>query len=100
MKCWRCGEEVDAPEGRLSFRAVCDHCGVWLHCCRNCRHYRPGLPNDCAIPDTEYIADREASNFCEDFAALGAGPPPRRPSAEDVAKRLFRDDHGEGREGI
>lgn len=28
----------------------------------------PGKPNDCLVPGTEFIADREAMNFCEEFA--------------------------------
>jgi|GEM_PF-5808468 len=35
------------------------------------KNYCPGKPNDRLVPGTEYIADREANNFCEDFSALG-----------------------------
>lgn len=100
MNCWKCGQElteltpVHSFRGSISkvpFRATCDHCQAWLHCCRNCVHYKPGHPNDCEVPDTEYISDREAGNLCEDFLILGkkAGP---SVSAKDVAKRLFGDE--------
>ncbi|HSX10372.1 MAG TPA: hypothetical protein VLF94_01460 [Chlamydiales bacterium] len=52
---------------KVTFRMVCPHCGIDLHTCTNCRYYMPGKPNDCAVPGTEFIRDREAANFCEDF---------------------------------
>lgn len=89
MKCWKCGIDLpNPPEGKLPFRATCDKCISWLHCCKNCRNYKPGLPNDCAVPGTEYIADREASNFCEEFQLLGA-PPAKTKDPKDVARKLF-----------
>lgn len=94
IKCWHCGTAVeDPPGGKLPFRAICEACSSWLHCCRNCKNYKPGLPNDCAIPGTEQIADREACNFCDEFQLLGAGPT-RTADSSDVARRLFGDsDH-------
>ncbi|SCA64149.1 Uncharacterized protein SCG7086_CG_00070 [Chlamydiales bacterium SCGC AG-110-P3] len=86
--CWKCGVEIKLPDGKVSFRAICDSCSSWLHCCRGCRNYQPGLPNDCRIPDTDPIADREAANFCEEFVLLGQGPT-KSASAIDVAKKLF-----------
>ncbi len=87
--CWSCGKELEElPSGILPFRATCDHCMAWLHCCRNCEHYKPGLPNDCAIPGTDYIADREAVNFCEEFTLLGKAPP-KKAQPKDVSKQLF-----------
>lgn len=52
---------------KIAFRAVCPHCGVDLHTCTNCRYYAPGKPNDCIVPGTDPIRDREASNLCEEF---------------------------------
>lgn len=92
MKCWHCGAETSDPfAGKISFRATCDACGAALHCCRNCVFYRPGLPNDCAVPDTDYIADRTASNFCEDFKLLGKGPV-STVDPNEASKRLFGED--------
>lgn len=90
MKCWSCHSELpELSDKKLSFRAVCDKCHAWLHCCRNCRHYKPGLPNHCAIPGTEYVADREASNFCEEFLVLGCAHP-KTADPKEAAKKLFR----------
>jgi len=91
MECWKCGKALNLPEGKLSFRATCDHCHAWLHACCNCRHYRLGLPNNCAIPGTEYVADREGANFCEEFSLLGKAAE-QGEGPDQVAKRLFGDD--------
>jgi len=92
MKCWKCGATLDDPvNGKLSFRETCDRCHSWLHCCKNCQNYMPGKPNDCAIPGTEFIKDREAMNFCEEFKLLGSGPV-KTSDPKDVFKRLFGDD--------
>lgn len=93
MKCWKCGAEQQdtpgsTPGAKLSFRETCIKCHSWLHCCKNCKNYKPGRPNDCAIPGTELIADREASNFCEDFQLLGQAPSPKK-DPKEIEKRLF-----------
>ncbi len=91
MKCWKCGaEQPDITYGKLSFRALCDKCSAWLHCCKNCKNYRPGLPNDCFIHGTEQIADREASNFCEEFKLSGQGPELTGDSNK-AEQKLFKD---------
>ncbi|MFQ5728941.1 MAG: hypothetical protein ACE5GN_01090 [Waddliaceae bacterium] len=91
MKCWKCGTALEPPSGgKLPFRAICDTCSMWLHCCKNCKNYKPGLPNDCAVPNTEYIADREACNFCEEFELLGVGPK-QTANPDDVSRHLFGD---------
>lgn len=94
MKCWNCGTPLDEPPNqKLSFRATCDHCSAWLHCCCNCKNYYPGLPNNCKIPGTEYIADRQAMNFCEEFAVLGEGPKEKDLKKDkDRFNSLFHDD--------
>jgi hypothetical protein len=89
VKCWKCGTELpDPPRGKLPFRALCDKCLSSLHCCRNCRHFKPGMPNDCLIPGTEYISDREATNFCEEFHLLGQAPL-ASPDPKEVENKLF-----------
>lgn len=87
MQCWKCGKELEGSV-RVGFRAECPHCYSWLHCCRNCRHYQPERPNDCAIPGTEPIADRTAFNFCEEFSLLGK-PPQKQADRDAIEKKLF-----------
>lgn len=89
MKCWKCHKDLEELEQAfLPFRAVCDHCSAWLHCCINCEYYHPGLPNDCKISGTDPIADREASNFCEDFS-IKTSKKKVTEEIESVEERLF-----------
>lgn len=79
MKCWKCGTEQETSDGKVSFRAVCDRCNFGLHSCCNCRFYQPGRANDCLIPGTEFVSDREANNFCDEFkAATTDWKPPKK----------------------
>ena len=68
--CWKCNKPISDLPVKIGFRATCPHCDVELHTCTGCRYYAPGKPNDCAVPMTEPIRDREAMNFCEEFAPL------------------------------
>lgn len=85
--------------GKVSFRATCEKCFAWLHCCKNCINYKPGLPNDCAIPGTDDIADREACNFCEEFVLLGAGPK-KSANPDEISKKLFGESQGESKKNF
>ena len=88
MHCWSCGNELTDVGKKISFKATCEHCHAWLHVCKNCKHYSPGKPNDCAVPGTEFVADREKFNLCEEFSVLGLGPSDT-PKTTDIEKRLF-----------
>lgn len=91
VPCWKCKKELDL-EGKIPFRAVCDHCGAWLHVCKNCRHHDVGRHNQCRIPDTPLISDREGANYCEDFALqLSDTTPSPGQSRAEIEKRLFGD---------
>lgn len=93
MKCWHCGaNQEDFKEGRLSFRAECERCHHWLHCCQNCQFYQPGRSNDCKVPGTDAIKDKSAMNFCEDFKQLGMGPKKTQDSAKSKFDALFKED--------
>ena len=91
MKCWKCKREIAEAPAKIAFRAMCPECGIDLHTCTNCRYYAPGKPNDCEVPGTEFIRDREAANFCEEFKLKTDSPgQPKR----DLKKfnSLFKDD--------
>jgi hypothetical protein len=91
MKCWSCGFESKDPDRRkLSFRELCEKCHAALHCCCNCKHYKPGQPNDCSIPGTDFVSDRTAANFCEEFSLHGEGPSQKK-DPNETARRLFGD---------
>jgi hypothetical protein len=76
MRCHRCGTAVAGE--RVGVRAVCERCSAYLHCCRNCDFYAPGVANDCREPTAERVADKEQGNFCDHFR-----PPPAARTATD-----------------
>ncbi len=65
LKCYKCGHPLGVE--KITFRTQCDKCLTDQHSCFACQHYYPGKPNDCAIPDTDPIYDRQKYNFCESF---------------------------------
>ena len=64
MQCAKC---LNDSSEKVDFRSQCLHCGQDLHTCSHCEYYCIGKPNDCLIPGTEWVRDREKANFCEDF---------------------------------
>lgn len=92
MQCWKCGTNLpEFSRGKVPFRELCDKCSSWLHCCKNCHNYKPGKPNDCIVPGTELISDRESCNFCEEFQLLGKPPSEERNNSKSKFNDLFRD---------
>ncbi len=90
--CFKC-KHLTEELGRIPFKASCPKCDSDLHVCKNCRFYSPGKPNDCAMPGTDHVRDREASNFCEEFAPSLTPPEnSHNQAALDKAKRLFGED--------
>ncbi len=86
--CHSCGAEWTEKD-KPGFSAVCERCGEYLHCCRNCRFHAPGQHNDCREPGAEMVRDKEARNLCEWFQFAqtgGAGAEKRDRAAEARAK--------------
>ena len=88
MNCWKCCKSIDVV--KVGFRDVCPHCDIDLHTCTNCRYYAPGKPNDCAVPGTDFIRDREAANFCEEFKVKTDFP--QKSDQKNKFNSLFKDD--------
>lgn len=88
--CWNCGQGLTRLE--LGRESVCPGCGKPTHCCRNCRFYAPGRPNECREPLVERVVDKVRSNFCEYLelnpqTTVGAATPDPdalRQAAEDL----------------
>lgn len=89
MNCWHCGRELHLPDGKVFFRTLCDACGRWQHACANCKYYKRGQPNDCLVPGTDPISDRETANFCDEFFSVGVQKLKRGANTSDVEQRLF-----------
>jgi len=65
-RCYRCGARLD-PETSRKFKATCDNCHSWVHCCRNCTLYDERAHNRCRSPSTEWVGDPEKANYCAEF---------------------------------
>jgi len=61
--CRKTWEAHDQP----GFQATCPHCDAYLHCCLNCELYDEHAHNKCKSPTTDWVADREKLNRCEEF---------------------------------
>lgn len=90
MYCYKCNKKLDLPSKKIGFRQTCPICFADLHVCKNCKHYLIGKPNDCNVPNTEYVSDREKNNFCEDFEIKNTLDIQTK-TKEDILKRLFKD---------
>ena len=94
MKCWNCGaQEPDPPWGKLPFRATCETCHAALHCCRNCVYYKPGLPNDCAVPGPITSPTARPQTFAKSSSCFGQGPT-KTADPGQIEKKLFGEEDG------
>lgn len=84
--CYRCGTE--AALERVGARDVCERCRAYLHCCRNCSFYEPGVHNDCREPNAELVAEKEQGNFCDFFRFAESGTRPRSESPGNARTKL------------
>jgi len=67
-QCHRCGAPWDGGgKKQPGVKDICDNCSAYLHCCLNCRYYDPSAHNECYIPTTDWVGDKEACNFCDEF---------------------------------
>ena len=64
--CYRCRHEIEMI-AKLQRTDTCPHCGVDLHCCKNCEYWDRSSHNECREHIAEYIPDREKTNFCTFF---------------------------------
>ena len=88
-KCHACGAPWDG-EGTPGFKAVCESCSAFLHSCKNCRLHDPTAHNECLSSTTEYVADREGPNWCDEFDFKTTGKEPKAPGeGKDAWDRLF-----------
>lgn len=90
--CWSCKWALTkADYGR---EVTCPGCGKSTRCCRNCRQFAPGRPNDCLEPMAERILDKAKANFCEHFEPaenpLSSGETADRDALRQAADDLFK----------
>jgi hypothetical protein len=64
--CHYCKKQLNI-EDKVGRTDTCLYCGSDLHCCINCKFYDEYAHNKCREPQSEYVSDRQRSNFCEYF---------------------------------
>jgi hypothetical protein len=91
-RCWQCGADLTNVDfGR---ETNCLGCGKPTRCCRNCRLFQRGRPNDCIEPMAEQVADKQRANFCGFFDPsptaiqdpIGSSGDALRQAADDLFK--------------
>jgi hypothetical protein len=88
MNCLKCGYKLENTH-KIHFRDICPKCMADLHCCKMCKFYTPGKPNDCAQPFIDNILDKEKSNLCEEFKIGSTIIQSQTLSMKDIEKKLF-----------
>ncbi len=95
--CWNCGTRSDIVNMPISRSAQCPYCGKDLRSCRNCRHYDSTKSSMCREPNSDFVQDKERSNFCDWFSlnteasANMAGGTQKAHEARDAFSALFGD---------
>lgn len=87
-RCWKCSAawEGNSQPGRGD---DCPKCGFDLHTCRNCKHHDIRYNNECRIPETESVRDRERSNFCDQFEISPGREGTDQPDKAEEARKKF-----------
>ena len=70
MRCYECGTTFEYKEF-VPFKAVCDSCAAYAHCCCNCVFYNDHATHECDIADVEWVGDKTKANLCEEFKPMG-----------------------------
>jgi hypothetical protein len=91
MLCFKCKNKLNLPN-KIGFKETCPFCEADLHVCKNCKYYMPGKPNDCNVPNTEFVSDKEKYNFCEEFKFnKKINTQSNIKTKKDISKKLFKD---------
>ena len=92
LTCWNCAAAIVDEPLPLSRRASCRSCFAELHCCAMCRHYAPGVPDQCEQEGTEPPANKQVANVCDWFdPAAGRGSARDEDAARARLDALFGD---------
>ena len=66
FNCWSCRQQTEMDD-KVGRKEECPHCRCDMHACKNCQYYDPGAHNQCKETISEYVPDKERSNFCGMF---------------------------------
>jgi hypothetical protein len=63
FNCWQCSQTTEMDD-KVKRGEECPHCHYDMRSCKNCQYYDPGAHNECKETISEYVPDKERSNFC------------------------------------
>ena len=84
--CYRCGESLAHLSLPISRQDECRACRNYLHVCRMCVHFDPGVPKQCREDDAEEVMEKERLNFCDWFVASDTAFDAGRKAEENAAR--------------
>lgn len=88
-RCHQCGAEYVSAKKQPGPKDTCESCLAYLHSCKNCRFYDEHAHNNCYIPTTDWVADKEGPNFCDEFEFADAESTPRKGATGNQARNAF-----------
>ena len=86
VACYRCGTSLAQLSLPLSRQDECPGCSNYLHVCRMCSHFDPGVPRQCREDGAEEVIEKERLNFCDWFIASDTAFDPQRKAEENQAQ--------------
>ncbi|MBI5094148.1 MAG: hypothetical protein HZB26_17115 [Candidatus Hydrogenedentes bacterium] len=88
-RCHRCATEYVSAKKQPGPKDTCESCLAYLHSCLNCRFYEEHAHNNCYIPTTDWVADKEGPNFCDEFEFSDSDTVPGKKAGSDSARDAF-----------
>ena len=71
--CYNCKKEIPY-DTRILRTETCPWCRLDLHVCMNCKHHDPSRYNECMMPGTERVRERDRANHCSEFVFRYVAP--------------------------
>lgn len=87
MICYNCGTELEISE-QITRQQKCTSCGVFLHCCKNCKFFKEEAYHQCREPQAEFVKDKKSANFCSYFKPSERKLDFRNKKAKEARKKL------------
>ncbi len=85
FSCWSCGEDTEM-EDKVTRSDECPHCRSDMRSCKNCQYYDQGSHNECKETISEYIPDKERTNFCGMYRPFQGERDPQEDKNDALAK--------------
>ncbi|MFH1941451.1 MAG: hypothetical protein ABIL68_05050 [bacterium] len=87
MRCYRCGIDIETKE-KIGRQQTCPKCGVYVHCCFNCKFYDETTYHQCRETEAEWVSDKRSANFCDYFEPGESKTSPLSSRAEEARRKL------------